>query len=90
LSQEVVGNWLGLTQAQLSRIENGRAPEELSKLIRYAQILSVPNELLWFKLPDEEGSNACLPSPAFTLPVVLNGRSVLLPIDADAARMNGP
>jgi transcriptional regulator with XRE-family HTH domain len=52
LSQETVGNWLGLTQAQLSRIENGRAPEELSKLIRYAIILNIPAHLLWFKLPD--------------------------------------
>ncbi len=41
-SQQTVGNWLGLTQAQLSRIENGRAPEELTKLVRWAQILGVP------------------------------------------------
>lgn len=54
LSQEAVGNWLGLTQAQLSRIENGRAPEEISKLSRWARILGVPGELLWFKLPVQE------------------------------------
>jgi len=53
LTQETVGNWLGLTQAQLSRIENGKPPEELSKLIRYAQLFGMPAELLWFKLPDE-------------------------------------
>ena len=35
------GGDVGLTQAQLSRIENGRAPEELTKLIRYAQILGI-------------------------------------------------
>jgi transcriptional regulator with XRE-family HTH domain len=58
LSQETVGNWLGLTQAQLSRIENGRAPEELSKLIRYAIILGIPADLLWFKLPDQREQQA--------------------------------
>jgi transcriptional regulator with XRE-family HTH domain len=53
LTQEVVGSWLGLTQAQLSRMEKGRAPEEISKLRRYAQILGIPAELLWFDLPGE-------------------------------------
>ena len=56
LSQEQMGNWLGLTQAQLSRIENGRAPEELTKLIRYAQILGIPNDQLWFAVPEADGS----------------------------------
>ncbi|OHV63461.1 helix-turn-helix transcriptional regulator [Pseudofrankia sp. BMG5.36] len=53
LPQEVVAGWLGLTQAQLSRIENGRAPEELSKLVRYSQILGIPADLLWFDRPGE-------------------------------------
>ena len=53
LSQELVGSWLGLTQGQVSRIENGRAPEELTKLICYAKILGIPQRHLWFALPDE-------------------------------------
>jgi transcriptional regulator with XRE-family HTH domain len=53
LSQDVVGGWLGLTQPQLSRIESGRAIEDLGRLIRWAQILGIPPGLLWFKLPDE-------------------------------------
>ena len=57
LSQEIVGNWLGLTQAQLSRIENGHAPEEMSKLIHYARVLGIPGELLWFKLPERDGAD---------------------------------
>ena len=92
LSQETVGNWLGLTQAQLSRIENGRAPEELTKLVAWAQILGIPGDLLWFKLPDEADSGISLTArsaQALTLPVILHGRSVLLPIDTDAARVNG-
>ncbi|MFR9772414.1 XRE family transcriptional regulator [Nocardia sp. SC052] len=51
LPQELVANWLGLTQAQLSRMEKGSAPEFLSKLIRWAQVLGIPADLLWFKLP---------------------------------------
>lgn len=54
LPQELMANWLGLTQAQLSRIEKGSAPEQLSKLIRWAEILGIPSELLWFKLPRAE------------------------------------
>jgi transcriptional regulator with XRE-family HTH domain len=51
ISQKKVANWLDLTQAQLSRIETGDAPEHLTKLIRWAQILRIPAELLWFKVP---------------------------------------
>jgi transcriptional regulator with XRE-family HTH domain len=92
LSQETVGNWLGLTQAQLSRIENGRAPEELTKLVCWAQILGIPGELLWFKLPDEADLGTPAPgelSQRLTLPILLHGRSVLLPIDTQAARESG-
>ena len=87
LSQETVGNWLGLTQAQLSRIENGRAPEELTKLVRWARILGIPGELLWFDLPD--APDAKVSHRAVVIPVVIGGRSVLLPVDAEAARANG-
>lgn len=55
LPQELVANWLELTQAQLSRIEKGPAPEQLSKLVRWAQILDIPAELLWFKMPSPVG-----------------------------------
>ncbi|WP_245547933.1 hypothetical protein [Nocardia pneumoniae] len=53
LPQELVAGWLGLTQAQLSRIEKGPAPDQISKLARWAEVLSIPSELLWFKLPKE-------------------------------------
>lgn len=51
LPQELVAGWL--TQAQLSRIESGRPPEELSKLIHWANVLGIPSDLLWFKLPSD-------------------------------------
>jgi transcriptional regulator with XRE-family HTH domain len=88
LKQSVLGGWFGLTQTQVSRIENGRAPEEMSKLIRWATLLGVPGELLWFDLP---GGNSATPNaaPARTLPVIVGGRAILLPIDEHAARARG-
>ncbi|MGP3922680.1 helix-turn-helix domain-containing protein [Streptomyces sp. 8N616] len=56
LSQGVLGGWLGLTQTQLSRIENGPAPQELDRLIHWARVLRIPADLLWFKLPGSPGS----------------------------------
>lgn len=61
LSQGAVANWLGLTQAQLSRIENGPAPQDLSKLMQWAHSLRIPADLLWFKLP---GSRHQFAAPA--------------------------
>ncbi|WP_239311406.1 helix-turn-helix transcriptional regulator [Frankia sp. Cj3] len=90
LPQELVGTWLGLTQAQLSRIENGRAPEELSKLIRYSQILGIPAELLWFDLPGEpRARQPAQARPPIFLPVVVGGREITLPIDAEVAETAG-
>src|SRR5712691_3073132 len=51
LYQSTVCHWLDMTQANLSRLENGDPPEDLGKLIQYARILGMPAELLWFKLP---------------------------------------
>jgi hypothetical protein len=88
LKQSVVGGWFGLTQTQLSRIENGRAPEEMSKLVRWARVLGVPAGLLWFKLP---GGNDPGPAaaPAVTLPVIVGGKTVMVPVDEKAARARG-
>lgn len=61
LRQEIVANWLGLTQAQLSRIENGAPPEELSKLRHWARVLGIPAHVLWFKLPDVDAGAAARP-----------------------------
>jgi hypothetical protein len=51
LPQQRVGGWLGLTQAQLSRIENGPAVTDLAKLTAWASTLAVPASRLWFDLP---------------------------------------
>jgi transcriptional regulator with XRE-family HTH domain len=51
VSQELLGTWLGLTQAQVSRIENGPPVRNLDTLAHWARVLQIPAHLLWFKLP---------------------------------------
>ncbi|MER6626783.1 helix-turn-helix transcriptional regulator [Streptomyces sp. NPDC000987] len=50
ISQETLAGWLGLTQAQLSRVENGKSPQDLAKLMSWAHTLAIPEPLLWFRL----------------------------------------
>ncbi|MEU7618964.1 helix-turn-helix transcriptional regulator [Micromonospora rifamycinica] len=52
LPQTVVAGWLGVTQAQLSRIENGSPVVHLDRLAHWAKTLGIPGALLWFSLPD--------------------------------------
>lgn len=65
LPQEVVGAWVGITQAQLSRIENGPPIVHLDRLIQWARLLRIPQEYLWFKLP--ESVDQTHPEPAVQL-----------------------
>ncbi len=52
ISQETAAGWAGITQAQLSRIENGSPIVHLDRLVQWAQTLRIPPEYLWFKMPD--------------------------------------
>jgi hypothetical protein len=56
IPQELLGDWLGLTQAQVSRIENGQPIRNLDTLAHWARVLQIPAELLWFKLPHARNS----------------------------------
>lgn len=98
VSQEGLAGWLGLTQAQLSRIESAStAPQDLGKLMSWAHSLRIPGDLLWFKLPSEKSAEAAEVSPAVTarstgdavLPVVVNGRPVFVPVNAHALAVSG-
>ncbi|MGC4773620.1 hypothetical protein ACLQ25_32235 [Micromonospora sp. DT44] len=53
LPQSVVAGWLGITQAQLSRVENGPPLVHLDRLTHWAQLLRIPAVCLWFGLPDQ-------------------------------------
>lgn len=52
IPQEIVAGWLGLTQAQVSRIENGSPTKHLDNLAHWARALRIPEHLLWFKMLD--------------------------------------
>jgi transcriptional regulator with XRE-family HTH domain len=53
LTQELVAGWLGITQAQLSRVETGPPMQDLDRLSRWARTLNIPAHLLWFRLPNQ-------------------------------------
>jgi tetratricopeptide (TPR) repeat protein len=53
LNQELLGRWLGLTQAQVSKLENGKPEQNLEILRNYARILHLPLHMLWFDLPGQ-------------------------------------
>jgi len=64
VTQIEMARWLGITQGQLSRIENGRNRiHDLDKLIHYARTLAIPPVLLWFELDDDPPP----PQPGHTL-----------------------
>src|SRR6266545_7385913 len=42
IPQDRVASWVGLTQAQLSRIENGPAIAHLDRLTQWAEVLRIP------------------------------------------------
>ncbi len=48
ISQALLGGWLGLTQAQVSRVENGAPVRNLDTLGHWARVLRIPPEHLWF------------------------------------------
>ncbi|HYV30877.1 MAG TPA: hypothetical protein VEO53_07230, partial [Candidatus Binatia bacterium] len=50
--QGVVAQWLGVTQGQLSRIENGAPVIHLDRLMYWARVFKMPAARLWFTLPD--------------------------------------
>jgi transcriptional regulator with XRE-family HTH domain len=79
LSQETLAGWLGLTQAQLSRIENARTPpQDLGKLMSWAHGLRIPGDLLWFKLPSARSAEAA-EEPGSTLSTT--ERDAMSPLD---------
>lgn len=53
LTQSELARALGLTQAQISRLETRTVgPNDLEKLVRWANMMKVPERLLWFRLSE--------------------------------------
>jgi tetratricopeptide (TPR) repeat protein len=96
ISQEIVGGWVRISQAQVSRIETNKPIKDLDHLIQWAKLLGIPEDLLWFKLPSPHQTLDDLPAesspePSFEfegetpLPVVDDPPSIiLLPVPIDA------
>jgi hypothetical protein len=61
-SQARIASCFGLTQSQLSRIENGPPIVHLDGLIQWARMLAIPAERLWFELPRDAGSRESAPA----------------------------
>ncbi|MGH3835401.1 MAG: helix-turn-helix domain-containing protein [Pseudonocardiaceae bacterium] len=53
ISQGLLGQWLGLKQPQISRIETGPPILNLDTLRYWARVLRIPPERLWFDLLDQ-------------------------------------
>lgn len=66
IPQEIVAEWLGISQAQLARIERGGPIDDLTRLIQWAHVLKVPADLLWFDLPGS--TRPIRTSEAWTVP----------------------
>jgi tetratricopeptide (TPR) repeat protein len=66
ISQAALGRWLGMTQAQISRLEapGARPPSDLHKLERWAAALYVPPALLWFGVSHTSGESDTRPATA--------------------------
>jgi tetratricopeptide (TPR) repeat protein/DNA-binding XRE family transcriptional regulator len=54
LTQATVGEWAGISQGQLSDIERSHPINNLEQLISWALLLDIPQEHLWFLLPDSD------------------------------------
>ncbi|WP_158608045.1 helix-turn-helix domain-containing protein [Nocardia panacis] len=55
LTQADMARWLGITQGQLSRIENGRNRiRSLDTLTHYARCLQIPHALCWFDIDEPD------------------------------------
>lgn len=54
ISQTLLGQWLGLHQPQISRIETGPPIRNLDTLAYWVKVLRIPPRLLWFRLPADK------------------------------------
>ncbi len=78
ISQRLLGQWIGLTQPQVSRIENGSPIRNLDTLAYWARTLRIPAELLWFRLLGDTGQ-LVVPASAGTLELPAGLSSIGVP-----------
>ena len=74
ISQTLLGQWLGLRQPQVSKIETGPPIPHLDRLQHWARVLRIPAELLWFRLPEDKAELAVAePAASDLIPSASNG-----------------
>lgn len=81
LNQELLGRWLGLTQAQVSKLESGKPEQNLEALRNYAKILHLPQHLLWFDFPGQSRLKLRSPDAAET---AVGPSGLIIPQSQDA------
>lgn len=90
LPQPVIGDWLSLTQVQVSRLENGPARKHLDWLRFAARTLRIPADVLWFR-PADDGIGAAMGAAEVTAEQVAEARrdlGRLLAVWRDAAGLS--
>ncbi|SCG38212.1 hypothetical protein GA0070614_0488 [Micromonospora coxensis] len=55
ISQGRAASWVGMSQAQLSRVETGPPIAHLDRLVQWATVLRIPADRLWFAMPATAG-----------------------------------
>ena len=78
ISQTLLGQWLGLRQPQVSRLETGPPLQLLDNLQHWARVLRIPPELLWFRLP-EDTTPLTLAEPAGSSLAVCRPTGLIVP-----------
>lgn len=66
ITQALLGQWFGISQAQVNRVENGAAPKHIDTLVHWARVLRIPPDLLWFDLPGYRRRKAASVSELFS------------------------
>ncbi|MDQ4032893.1 MAG: helix-turn-helix transcriptional regulator [Actinomycetota bacterium] len=83
ISQGLLGQWLGLSQPQVSRIENGTPIRNLDTLAYWARVLHIPPALLWFRLPVEKRQCTTTEPVASTPTAPVSNGALESPIEAE-------
>lgn len=66
ITQALLGQWIGLSQPQVNRIENGTAPKHMDSLAHWARTLRIPPDVLWFDLPEHRRRKAASVNDLFS------------------------
>ena len=90
ITQAVVASWGGITQAQLSRIENGPPMMHMDRLTHWAKVLRIPEHLLWFNSGHDNEASESSPGMARSDFLKMGGIGVAGGIATGSTILPGP